>query len=401
MQYSYKAINAEGTTEEGTLEANDIREAARALIKQNFKLLHLEEEKESAFEKFKRKILTKPLDDKTVAIFCRQLSILLETEPLHKILFVLEEDCKDNEYARILRDIRNDVEEGKPFYKALAKHDESFSKSAISLIRAGEESGELKETLEMLANYLEKIADAKEKFKGAMIYPTLLLCVTFGLIFIMFSFVIPTFAALFQSMNAELPSLTKTVMEVGDFVSKNGIFILFFIFFISLIFFFLLQYENFKIRIDTVILRLPIWGDFARHSAWQKICVTLAMLIRGGFGLNEALNVAKDVSDNLSLKIFLEGASKKFAEGHSLTSIFRDFKDIPAVHFQLIAAGEKSGRLEEVLLKAAEFSDKETGYILKRIESLTAPVLTLTVGGIVLLFALSVVLPIFSLTEIF
>ena len=401
MLYSYKAINTSGTIEEGALEASDKREAARVLVTQGLKLLHLEEEKESAIKKIKRKILTRPIDDKTVALFCRQLSVLLETEPLHKILFILEEECKNNAYARVLREIRNDVEEGKPFYKALAKHDESFAKSTVSLIRAGEESGELRETLERLANYLEKIADAKEKFKGAMIYPTLLLCVTFGLIFLMFSFVIPTFATLFQSMNAELPALTKAVIELGDFVSRNGFFILLCFIFICLIFLYLLQYENFKYQLDKLMLRLPIWGDFTRHSAWQKICVTLAMLIRGGFSLDKALEATKDVSDNLVIKNFLYGASKKFTEGYSLTAAFRDFRDIPSVHFQLITAGEKSGRLEEVLLKAAEFSDKETGYILKKFESLTAPVLTLIVGGIVLLFVLSVALPIFSLTEIF
>lgn len=401
MFYYYKVVNSAGVKEEGSLEAGDMKGAARALSSQGFRILNIEEKQENKFEKIKNKILNKSLDDKTVALFCRQLSILLETEPLHKIIHILEKESKDKKYARILKDLGKQVEEGKTLYNALSKHSESFSESIVSLIRAGEESGELKEILERLANYLEKIADAKEKFKGAMIYPALLMCVTFGLIFIMFSFVIPSFSALFESMNAELPPLTKFVVSLGDFVSENSLFILFFIIFFISGFFYLLQYEKCKLTIDKLILRLPLWGDFTMHAAWSKILVTLAMLIRGGFRMDEALKMSKDVSENLVLKNFLDSASKKFSEGYSLTAIFKGFDNIPNAHFQLIAAGEKSGRLEEVLLKGAEFSDKEMGYVLKRIESITAPLLTLIVGAVVLLFALSVILPVFSLTEIF
>ncbi len=400
MLYSYKALNVNGYIEEGVVDAGGKGEAAGIISSQGLRVVHLEEKRESAFESFKQKILHKPLGDKKIALFCRQIAILLDTEPLHRILSILEREGKETNYSRMIKDLREEVESGHPLNKALLKYKDSFGASTISLIKAGEESGELKEILERIANYKEKIADAKEKFQGALIYPILLMCVTFGLVILMFTFIIPSFASLFQSFNATLPLPTRIVIAMGDFISNNGFIILLSISISVLSFIYFMQYEGFRIRIDEFILKLPLWGDFARHSAWQKILVTMATLIRGGFRIDEALTMSAEVSNNLVFKRFLQTAGKNFEEGHSMTAAFRGFGDMPTAHFELIAAGEKSGRLEEVLLKGAELSEKEMGYILKRMESMIGPILTLIVGGIVLFFVLSVVLPIFSLTEV-
>lgn len=400
MNFSYKALNNAGVLEEGVIEANEKTSAAKILAKNGFHTIHIEEVKQSLFEKYKAKLFERPLSEKKIALFCRQLSILLETESLHRILCILEQEENNPKYTRMIKSIRKEIEEGQPLHKALSKHGKNFPKSIIGLIRAGEESGELKEILERIANYSEKMSDAKEKFQGAMIYPILLMCVTFCLVFLMFTFIIPSFAALFQSFNATLPLPTQMVLAMGDFISKNGLIILLLIMLAGLSFIYLMQNEEYKIKVDEFILRLPICGDFVRHSAWQKILVTMAMLLKSGFRVDEALIMSEDVSDNLVFKKFLHSASKDFEEGHSMTSAFRKFREMPNTHFGLIAAGEKSGRLEEVLLKSAELSEKETGYILKRIESMIGPILTLIVGAIVLFFVLSVALPIFSLTEI-
>lgn len=400
MLFLYKALNGEGIFEEGVVEAGEKFDAAKILNSQGLRVVHIEEKRESAFESFKKKLFAKPLGDKKIALFCRQIAILLDTEPLHRILSILEQEGNDSNYSAMIRGLREDVEAGHPFHKALLKYKESFGASTISLIKAGEESGELKEILERIANYTEKIADAKEKFQGALIYPILLTCVTFALVILMFTFVIPSFASIFQSFNANLPLPTRIVIGMGDFISNNGFIMYLSLMIAVLSFLYLMQYEDFKIKTDEFILKLPLWGDFAKHSAWQRILVTLATLIKGGFRIDEALAMSAEVTNNLVFKRFLLAASKNFEEGRSMTSAFRGFKYAPNTHFQLIAAGEKSGRLEDVLLKGAELSEKETGYILKRIESAIGPILTLIVGGIVLFFVLSVALPIFSLTEI-
>lgn len=400
MLFAYKAINSENAVEEGVMEAKSKKDAAKILTDNDFRIIHIEEKGKSAFEAFKEKIFSKPLDDKKIALFCRQIAILLDTEPLYRILYILEQEGDDSNYTDMIKSLRKKVEEGQPLYKALSKHRENFSTSAISLIKAGEESGELKEILERIANYSEKMSDAKEKLRGALIYPILLTCVTLGLATVMFTFVIPEFATLFESLNATLPLPTQIVISTGNFVSNNGFVLIISIILGILFFLYLMQYESFKTRIDKILLRLPLCGDFIRHNAWQNIAVTIAMLIKGGFRIDEALLMAADVSDNLVFKRFLQKASKNFEDGYSMTATFRGFKDMPTTHFQLIAAGEKSGRLEEVLLKAAELSEKETGYILKRIESMIGPALTLIIGAVVLFFVLSVALPIFNLTEI-
>ena len=398
--FEYKVINPDGASEEGVFEANEKSDAAKFLINQGLRIIHLEEKRKGEFERFKRKLLTRPLSDKKVALLFRQLAILIDPESTHQALKLLEDESKDKELKSVIKDLREQVENGYPLYKSLSRHAESISSSVISLVQAGEESGNLKEILGRIADYLEKMADAKEKFQTACIYPVLLLSVTFGLMAIMFTFVIPTFAALFQSLNAELPLPTLIVLKIGNFVNDNGITLFLTLILISLMFMYFLQYEWFKIKIDTFLLRLPFVGDFIRHSAWSNIFITLEMLIKGGFQLNQALLMAENTSGNLVFKNFLRRAAKSLTEGHSLKTTFRNFKDIPSAHLGLIIAGESSGRLEEALLKGAEFSNKEVAYILKRAEAMISPVLTLIVGGVVLFFVLSVVLPMFNFTEL-
>lgn len=398
--FIYKVANLTGDMEEGTLEASEKNEAARVLMNQGFRVIHIEEQRKSAFETFRAKLFKKSLSDRKVAVFCRQIAILLDTKPLQSILLTMERESREKEYSRLISDARKEFEAGHKLYKALSSHEETFPKNFVSLIRAGEESGNLKEILNKTADYLEKIADAKEKFKTALIYPFLLTCVTFVLATVMFTFIIPSFAALFQNLNAELPLPTRMMIGLGNYVSDNGVYIIFSIVIFCLTFVYLMQYEKFKIKVDELVLNLPLLGDFERHLAWSRIFFTLALL-KDCFDMTQALNMTKEVSNNLVFQRFLQSASKNYAKGHLITRSFKGFKHISNMQFELMATGEESGCLDETLIKCAQISEKELELLLKRVEALISPVLTLIIGAIVLFFALSVALPMFNLVEIF
>ncbi len=402
--FSYRVLNSDKEIEEGELEAGTIEDVAKILRARGVRILSIKEKPRSKLQYFTNKfskLSDRPLDDKRVSIFCRQIAVLIETEPLNNILKIMEEEDNDPKYTAVIGDIKREVEEGRPLYKALLTHERSFSKSVISLIQAGEKSGELKEILERIADYLEKMSDAKDKMKSALIYPAFLSIAAGGLLFLMFFFILPSFQSLFENLQVDLPFITKVLIFTGGFISRN-ILILAFLFIMAVGYFvYMLQNPEFREKFDKAVLKIPIFGELLRHAIWYKILVTVSLLIRGGFRVDEALNMAKDVADNSVYKNFLQQASKNFEAGHSMSHSFRNFHELPNTHYQLMTAGEKSGHLEEMLLKSAEISRKKIDVILKRIEDLVTPVITLFIGIVVLFFVLAVVLPIFELTSAF
>ncbi|MBO6179035.1 MAG: type II secretion system F family protein [Selenomonadaceae bacterium] len=402
--FSYRVINIDKEIEDGELEAKTIEDVEKNLRMRGVRILNIKEKPKSNLQFLSDKfseLSKRPLDDKKVSIFCRQIAILIETEPLNNILKIMEEENNDPKYTEIIGDIRREVEEGQPLYKALLTHERSFSKSVISLVQAGEKSGELKEILERIADYQEKMADAKDKMQSAMIYPAFLSIAACGLLFLMFFFIIPSFQSLFENLQVDLPLITKILIFTGDFISRN-IFVLAFLSITAVgAFIYMSQNAEFKEKFDKISLKIPIFGELLRHTIWYKVLVTLSLLIRGGFRVDEGLNMAKDVTNNVIYKRFLQQATMNFEAGHSLSYSIKNFSELPNTHYQLISAGEKSGHLEEMLLKSADISRKKIDFTLKRIEDLATPVITLFIGAVVFFFVLAVVLPIFELTSAF
>lgn len=210
--FSYRVINIDKEIEDGELEAKTIEDVEKNLRMRGVRIISIKEKPRSNLQFLSDKfseLSKRPLDDKKVSIFCRQIAILIETEPLNNILKIMEEENNDPKYTKIIGDIRREVEEGQPLYKALLTHERSFSKSVISLVQAGEKSGELKEILERIADYQEKMADAKDKMQSALIYPAFLSIAACGLLFLMFFFIIPSFQSLFENLQVDLPLITK------------------------------------------------------------------------------------------------------------------------------------------------------------------------------------------------
>lgn len=394
--FHYVACSADGGMREGELEADSARGAARIIRGQALRVLRIEERqgrKGKGFFSFSS------ITEKHAAFFCRQLAVMAETQSIYDILLAMEKQGGDRAYQKMILDIRKSVELGHGLAISLKKYEDAFSPGAIHLIEAGEASGSLPEFLERLADHLERDFAAREKFRSIMLYPMILALAVFASLAIMLIFILPSFVGLMEGLHVNLPMPTRILLLLGHFLEDWGQWLLAGCVGCSVLFWYLCGKDSFRRRVDRLLLRLPVIGSLKRDVAWMHILGTLSVLQSGGMRMDESLSMVSGVSGNRYLQSFLMDVRKKVRHGSSLTSSLQDPSVFPAMLLQLVAAGESAGRLEEMLLKGANYCQFSAENTSRRLQTLMEPALILVMGSVVLFFVLAILLPLLDSME--
>ena len=393
--YHYLACSPEGQLREGDLEASSAREAAHVVRGQMLKVLSLRKAEEKRRPFFQRS----PVTRSHAAFFCRQLAVMADSQPIHEILASLSKEGGDSAYQRMLLDLKESVELGHSLADALKKYESAFSASAIHLIEAGEASGNLPEILARLADYLEKEEETRQKLHSLMFYPMLLALAAMASLFVMMVFILPSFVDLLEGLHVALPLPTRLLISLGKFLGEYG--------YILPPAFLVLAYgcrklyerEDLRLSVDTLILKVPIFGTLKSQIEWMRVLGSLSVLLGGGVRMDEALSMAGNVTENRCLRFFLRNAKKSVQQGYSLTAALQGFAGFPAMLLQLTASGEQSGRLEEMLQKAADYCRISSENKSRRLQAMMEPALILLMGSVVIFFLLAVVLPLLDSME--
>ena len=394
--FHYVACGAGGDMREGELEADSAREAARIVRGQALRVLRIEERER---KRPRRLFSFSAVTGKHAAFFCRQLAVMAETQPIHDILAVMEKQGGDRAYHAMIQEVRKSVELGHSLADSLKKYEAAFSASAIHLMEAGEASGSLPEILSRLADHLEREYAAKQKFRSVMLYPLILALAAASSLMVMLVFILPSFVGLMEGLHVELPLPTRILLWVGHFLEAYGSLLLAGGAGLSVFFRHLYGKEGFRRKVDGLLLRLPVLGSLKRDVAWMHILGTLSVLQSGGLRMDESLSMASRIPDNRYLQAFLEEAKKSVQHGYSLTAALQGNPVFPAMLLQLVAAGESSGRLEEMLRKAADYCGISAENTSRRLQAMLEPAMILVLGGVVILFVLAVVLPLLDSME--
>ncbi|MFH1384904.1 MAG: type II secretion system F family protein [Candidatus Omnitrophota bacterium] len=399
--FEYVVKDEQGNDVSGVHEAATVQELIGALRQKNYTVVRVKETKKGSMSlrlgvrQTKRRIR---LDD--LVVFTRQLATMIEAGvPVVQSLDILTEQMDNYTFQKAIKDIYSNVEGGRSFSDSLEQHKKIFSNLYVSMVRAGEISGQLNEILDRLAAYLEKSASLQKKIKSALVYPLVVTIIAFGITLFMMTFVIPKFAEIFTSLNATLPTPTAILIAVSDAIKNN--IVLFFIG-VTLIGFLLSRYiktKSGRLWFDKNLLRLPLFGPLFMKAAMSRFTRTLSTLLKSGVPILAAFDIVSKTVGNRLMELVLGEVKENIEQGGSIAPILAKKRVFPPMVVRMIGIGEETGEIEKMLSKIADFYDEQVDVAISGLTSMIEPLIIVFLGVIIGTIVVCMFLPIFTMTQ--
>ncbi len=317
-----------------------------------------------------------------------------------RALSVSERQAKNPKLIKVITQIRSDIQSGKTFNESLAAFPHIFSRIFVAMVRAGEESGELAGALRTISGQLERAYVLKKKIKGAMLYPTIIVIAIIGIGILMMIKVVPSLASTFAELNTDLPASTRAIIAVSNALKDHVMFtaIGFFLFIVSIITIPKTKYG--KLGLDWLVLRIPVINELSKQLNSARMARTFSSLLSSGVDLVSALGISSEVLGNHYHRAVLEKAAHHVKKGSPLSETFAENEHLfPPLVSEMIAVGEETGSLPDLLQSIAEFYESEVEQKTKDMSTIIEPFLMLIVGGAVGFFAIAMIAPIYSLGD--
>ena len=391
--YSYTAINQNGTKKKGILSAESEREA-RKLVK-DLKLTPLKVSESKDLGK------TLKIKDKDIVIMTRQLATLLEAStPIVEALNITANQLQNKNLVYILYNLKEDIVQGKRLGSSMKKFPGVFSDTYISMVSAGDSSGNLDIVFTKLADYLEESASIKQKVISALTYPLILIGFSIVVIISLLAFVLPQVVGQFIKAGAELPFITKFLIGISNNIVPILIVL---VLFISIIFYFYKNYvskkEN-RIKFDRNVLNIPLLGNFILNSELERFSSTMELLLASGTNLDVALEECSKIFDNKFLSNIVLNTKNDVVEGKDFIVSLRTEGVFPDIFIQLISSGYRSGNLAKMFNKVSHFMKSEIENKRAIFLSLLEPVVIIFMGGFIMLIVLAILIPIMQMNTL-
>jgi type IV pilus assembly protein PilC len=396
-RFAYRAWDRSGRLETGVLDADNARLAAAALQARGFLVTALSEQEalESAARQVGRLVRVNRRD---LVVFTRQLATMISAGlPLVGALQVLEDQAATRRLRGIIRAVRVGIERGGSFSAEIARHPEAFFPFYVNTVRAGEVSGVLDAALNYLADFLERELDLVQKVRTAATYPLIVLGFTTFVAVTAVVFILPMFVRVFASFRIPLPAITVVMLRLSQALRAGWWVVLAAAALAWLAAALARRTERGQQLLDALLLRAPIVGPVVLRLAFARFGRSLAVVIRSGVPLLEGLAAVADALGNRVVAAGVQEARERMRAGMSMAEALGRSAVVPSMVVQMVRVGEESGAMEEVLHKVADYYEREVDNTVKRFASVIEPVLIAAVGGVVLIVALAVLLPIWSL----
>jgi type IV pilus assembly protein PilC len=401
MKFNYLVRNKEGEPQTGVIEAPNKAVATEALQEKGFIVIRLTSKQ--GFSLFSKEIkFLNRVKKKDVFVFFRQLSVLTGAGvPLTQSLRTLANQVESDYLKDIILEVVKDVEGGTAFSKALGKHKKVFSPFAVSLIKSAEVSGRLQESLQYLADYLEREYYLISKVRGALIYPAFILGVFVIIAILVLVMVIPQLTAILKEAGQDLPWSTKIVIFTSEFVRIQGWWLALIVIGVGIAGWRYTKTEKGKYRWDKLKLRLPLVGSVLKKTYLSRLADNLNALFKGGVSIIQSIDVSADVIGNEFLKRILLKTKEDLKKGKTIISSLEKYEEFPSMFVQMIRTGEQTGKLESILNKLSEFYNKEVRNVVNNLTQLIEPILIVGLGIGVAILVFSVFMPIYNLAGAF
>ena len=399
MKFKFKAVKKDGTKYEGKRESTDKFSLYEELKSEGDTLISASEIKKSKFE------INLPffgsVPELQKIIFARNLGLMINAGlPLAKGLDILQKQVSNKRLKEIIESLEGEIRKGNPLSDACAEYPDVFPKLFVSMVKAGEESGKLSESLQIIANQMDGSYKLKEKVKGAMIYPAVIISVMIIIGVLMLIYVVPGITATFKDLNVELPFFTKVLIGTSDFLKNNILLTLLGLIVVIAGISFFLRTKIGKRTYDFVALNLPVVGLIVKETNSARITRTISSLLSSGVPYAESISITRDVVQNSYFKDILTTAISTVEKGGTISSVFmQNTKLAPIFVAEMMVVGEETGRLPALLMEVAEFYEDSVDQKTKNMSTIIEPVLMVIIGVGVGFFALAMIKPIYSLMD--
>jgi len=400
MTFKYKALDANGSTKDGTIEAINIDIAIDGLQKRGLSIVSIKPEEEAGKGLLSNISIFDSVSNKDIVILSRQMATLFEAQvSALRVFQLLAMQSENPSLRRRLKQVVDDLQAGNSISGSLNKHSDVFSPFYINMVKAGEESGKLDQTFMYLADYLDRTYEVSSKVKTALIYPAFVIFTFFAVMILMLVVVIPKISGILTDSGQEIPIYTKIVLGISNFFVSYGLILL-----VALIIggFFLWRYlktEAGKLALDDVKITTPIIKNLYSKLYLSRIADNMNTMLISGIPMVRGLDLTASVVDNLVYKNLLDKTVEDVKGGSSVSSALEKHEQIPGIFVQMVRIGEETGQLGNILKTLANFYRREVTNSIDSIVSLIEPAMIVMLGlGVSFLLA-SVLVPIYSISS--
>ena len=406
--FEYIALDAKGKEKKGIIEADTAKQARQILRDQSLTPLQIDSTKTSGKKSEKdsaqssgSKLFQRGINSTELALITRQLATLVQAAlPLEETLAAVANQSEKPRIKSMMYAIRSKIMEGHTLAVGMAEFPKVFSQLFCATIDAGEKSGHLDTVLERLADYTENRQELQSKVSQAMIYPAFLTIFAILIVGFLMAYVVPQVVAVFDDIGEELPGLTLGLISISDFVVNYGVYVFFVFVAIVIGLKMLLRQPQHQERYHRLLLKIPLIQKLVRGLNTALFTRTFSILAGSGVTALESMKISAQVVVNLPLRNAILDATDRVREGSGISKALESSKLFPPITLQLIASGENSGKLEEMLSRASNQLEREQVTLIAFIVGIMEPVIISVMGLMVLLIVLGILLPIFDLNQL-
>jgi general secretion pathway protein F len=404
--FLWEALDKDGNTQKGSRDAESIGALRQYLRQEGFVPVDVQEitRKPEAFRRSLSPLFStgvRKLSSRDLSILTRQLATLLNSGlPIDTALATMVQQVEKSKAKNLLVAIRAKILEGYTFAQALEFYSHVFPDYYIATVSAGERVGNVAMVLERLSDYLQSAYQIKNKVTLALIYPIFIVLVGISVVIALLAFVMPDILKVFENMNQKLPLMTQTLIAINHFIQVWGVYFLLVISLFLAVFRLLLNNEKVRKLWHSVLLRVPVYGRLLKERSIGKFTRTLSILLESKVNITHSMNIASDVVSVLPIKFGLQKAAQKVQDGNSIHMALSEIGYFPPILLSLIASGERSGSLAEMLRQGAKNQEEDTQTTLSLLVSVFEPVMILIMGAMVLFIVVAILVPIFEMNTL-
>lgn len=397
MKFRFKAKNVEGTMKDGVIEADNREAAASVLQKNDLVPIFIREETRTSAVMRDISRIWEGVNKKELLVFFRQFGVLIESKvPVTSSLLAIAEETENSYFRMVIKEVKDDVDDGMTLSEAFAKHPHVFSSLVVNLIHAGEVSGGLQNAINFVADHMEKEYYLTSKIKGALYYPAFVLGVAAIITFLVVTFIIPKITVVLKDFETQLPWYTKVIIATSDFLAAYWWIIILVALIGGVMLVYYARTADGRRVLDEHILSIPIVGKIARYIYLTRFSENLGALLNGGIPVVRSLTIVSNIVGNHAFQQVALSAAEEIKKGGNMSTVFFKSPEVPHLVSQMVKIGEESGSVSNILKSIAEFYSQEVDGMTRNLTTLLEPFLIVALGIGVAILVIGILLPIYN-----
>ena len=401
--FTYTAKHPGGETYTGETEAADHYELYKMIRDGGGEIVSYKETKKGGMKSLNINLsLFKGIKTQEKIVFARNLGAMIQAGlAASRALSVMERQTKNQALKKIIVALNEDISKGKTLADAMASYPKMFSPLFISMVRAGEESGNLSDSLKIIALQMDRSYALSRRIRGALMYPAVILGIMVIISIVLLTYIVPTLTSTFSGLNVSLPASTQFVVGISNILRFHGIMMLLVLILVVALFVWWKRRPQGKSVIDFVVLKVPIMGNIVREVNAARTARTLSSLLTSGVDMVEAVRITTDVVQNVHYKKVLENAQTTITKGDPLSKVFGENEKLyPTFLTEMMSVGEETGKMGEMLLGVAVFYEDDVEQATKDMSTVIEPLIMVVIGAAVGFFAVAMITPMYSLVNV-